>query len=137
MEDNKYDKAKHLEMIQSNIARLSGKSTAVRGWAISLITAILIFGNKSQDTKIYFYLILAFPLLSFYILDTYYIQVERKFRDLYEEVREGKKNNYELQPEKSPLNILSKGMCSFSQLFFYLPVVVLLLVILLLLAFNF
>lgn len=129
MDNKKYDRTKHLEMIQSNISRISSKSTSIRGWAITLISAILIFGDSSKDMKIYFYLIVALPLISFYILDTYYNQIERKFRELYEDVRKGNKKDYELIPSKVTIPDISKGLTSFSQLIFYLPVVVLLVLI--------
>lgn len=122
MENNSYDKTKHLEMIQGIINRLSGKSTSVKGWCITLISALLIFSERSKEFRIYFILIIALPLISFYFLDTFYLIMERRYRDLYEEVRTGKKKDYDLKIERKVSKYdYSEVLKGTTQKWFYIP----------------
>lgn len=70
---------KEIEIIQNIINRLAFNSFLVKGWAITLIVATLLFrGNKFQVW-------LAFiPLVVFWFLDSYFLQQERLYRKLYE-----------------------------------------------------
>lgn len=137
MEINQYDKTKHLEMIQEIITRMSDKSMAIKGWCITLISGLFIFSERNKDFRFYFILIIAMPLISFYILDTYYLILERKYRILYEEVRTDKKYSYEMAVNKE---ITFEDYCSVlkgvSQLWFYVPTIAVLTVIVLLYAFK-
>ena len=77
-------KIKHLEMIEAVIERMAQNSFHLKGWAvtlISLISAILISGN---DRRLMILLLL--PLISFWILDALYLQLERKYQILYRNV---------------------------------------------------
>lgn len=79
-------KKQHMDMIQNIITRMASNSFLVKGWSISLISAILIFANKDNNSN---YIIVTFlPAISFWILDAYYLQLERKFRELYKEVQQ-------------------------------------------------
>lgn len=75
---------KHLEMIEAVIDRMAQNSFHLKGWAVtivSLISAILISGN---DRRLMILLLL--PLISFWILDAHYLQLERKYQILYRNV---------------------------------------------------
>lgn len=79
-------KKQHMDMIQIIITRMASNSFLVKGWSISLISAILIFANKDNNSN---YILVTFlPAISFWILDAYYLQLERKFRELYREVQQ-------------------------------------------------
>ncbi len=68
-------KLKHLEFIQNIITRINSNSFMIKGWAVTLISAILIFADKSNNKD---YLMV--PLLAtifFFILDAYYLCVWR------------------------------------------------------------
>jgi len=78
------DKIKHLEMIQSIITRMNTNSFQIKGLAITIVAAILAVYAATQ--KLDFILIAIFPPIIFWILDTYYLQMERKFRGLYNDV---------------------------------------------------
>ena len=135
--DNDCDKTKHLEMIQGIINRLSGKSTSVKGWCITLISALLIFSERSKEFRIYFILIIALPLISFYFLDTFYLIMERRYRQLYEEVRTNKKANYDLTIKREvSWTDYSEVLKGTTQKWFYIPTITVLTIIVLFYCFG-
>lgn len=78
-------KLKHLEFIQASISRLAGNTFILKGWSITLIAALFALSAKDSD-KIYA-LLAYYPILIFWILDGYFLSVERRFRALYDRVR--------------------------------------------------
>ena len=84
-------KAKHLEFIQSSVARMNQCSFQIKGWAITVVTALLalyaasIVPETGRGNNIFIYIAIA-PTVLFWFLDTYYLQQERKFRGLYNDL---------------------------------------------------
>lgn len=78
-------KIKHLEFIQEAIKRMAGNSFLLRGWSITLIIAIVTLAHQSNK-PVYFIVALLINLI-FWLLDSYYLLQEKKFRCLYDEVR--------------------------------------------------
>lgn len=77
-------KIKHLEMIQSIISRMSGNLFLLKGWAITLIVALFTFITKESDN---IYILFSFCILFiFWILDGFFLSIEKCFRELYKEV---------------------------------------------------
>ena len=75
---------KHLEFIQNVITRMNTNSFQIKGWSVTLVSALLaIFATTKND---YFVLVAIFPAVVFWFLDTYYLMQERKFRGLYNDV---------------------------------------------------
>lgn len=70
----------HVEMYQSLISRMAANSSSCKTWCIMLITAILAMYTTKEDHNIRFLLICAFPIILFYLLDSYYLGLERSFR---------------------------------------------------------
>lgn len=78
-------KVKHLEMIQAVINRLASNSFLLRGWSITLVTALVaIIGYGSNSTQ---YLIVYVPIIVFWLLDGYFLSRERRYRALYDHIR--------------------------------------------------
>lgn len=77
-------KLKHLEFIQNVIDRMNRNSFLLKGWAITLVSAL--FALAAKDANIKFVLVSYIALPVFWILDGFFIAVERRFRDLYKEV---------------------------------------------------
>lgn len=78
------EKIKHLEFIQSIITRLNQNSFMIKGWAVTIVSALLaLYANKDNKT---FVLISVFPTGVFMLLDSYYLWQERKFRHLYKKI---------------------------------------------------
>lgn len=81
-------KIKHLEMIQGIITRMNQNSFMLKGWMITIVSALLaIYADKGN---IGYLIISIFPILVFWFLDAYYLQQERKFRGIYSDIVEGK-----------------------------------------------
>ncbi|MFE2064237.1 hypothetical protein ACFXDH_17830 [Streptomyces sp. NPDC059467] len=76
---------KHLEFIQSSIGRLSNNSFMIKGWMMTLTSAFLGFAITQQEWE--FAISALAPILGFWSLDAYFLQQERMFRALYNEVR--------------------------------------------------
>jgi hypothetical protein len=88
------DKSKHLEFIQNAINRMANNSFIIKGWAVTLVTAIIGFSLSRSITS---FVYLAFlPTLIFWGLDAYYLRQERLFRNLYNHAI--KRNSKELEP---------------------------------------
>lgn len=80
------DKIAYLQMIEGVIDRMGHNSFQLKGWAVTLMT---IVGALSlvKNGNIAIMVMGVIPLVVFWILDSYYLQLERKYRILYEHVR--------------------------------------------------
>lgn len=75
---------KHLEMIESVIERMGQNSFALKGWTMTLVVAISAFSAAGTERK--FALVAIAPIIAFWFLDSFYLQKERKYRELYKNV---------------------------------------------------
>ena len=111
-------KIKHLEMIQGIINRMASNSFYLKGWAVTLVAGI--FAISAKDI----------PILIFWGLDSYYLQLERKYRNLYKKVSQLKENEIdfsmtiteELCDEKTQY---FNCLISITESLFYIPLAVL------------
>lgn len=133
MEENRI---RHLEMIQNVIIRMASNSSSLKSWAITLVVGILTFSNKDAD-KLYSIIVFV-PIIVFWIIDTYYLQLERKYRVLFDYVR---KSNADVDFAMDPSILVQSSnnakrtkfiSCLFAkpQQFFYLPITVIVILIL-------
>lgn len=76
---------KHLEMLQQVITRMAGNSFLVKGWSITLISALLAFAAKDKISIMAWVAIL--PWLAFWMLDGFFLHQERLFRRLFDHYR--------------------------------------------------
>jgi hypothetical protein len=81
-------KLKHLEMTQEIIKRMAGNSFLLKGWSVTLISAL--FALAAKDSNQFFLYLAYFPCVAFWSLDGYFLWQERMYRKLYQEV--AKKN---------------------------------------------
>lgn len=77
-------KLKHLEMIQSVINRMAANSFLLKGWSVTLISAL--FALAAKDTNQLFIYLAYFPCVAFWSLDGFFLWQEKMYRKLYEEV---------------------------------------------------
>lgn len=78
------NKIKHLEMIEAIIERMSRNCFQLKGWAMTIVTIVGALSANETDKR---FLIIAFmPIIGFWLLDTIYLQQERKYRILYARV---------------------------------------------------
>jgi hypothetical protein len=75
------DKRKHLDLLQSAITRMAANSFLLKGWCVTLATALFGFSAKEGAPRLA--LLALLPILAFWGLDAYYLGLERKFRNLY------------------------------------------------------
>lgn len=75
------DKKEHLKMIENVITRMANNSFQLKSWTVSLITATLIFADLKK--QVCFIWIVFIPIIVFWVLDAYYLQLERRYRKLY------------------------------------------------------
>ena len=85
-EQIKISKIEHLKMIEDIITRMANNSFLVKGWTVTLIAALLIFADAKNN--ICFIWIAIIPIIVFWYLDSFYLQQERKYRQLYSFVQQ-------------------------------------------------
>jgi len=76
------DKVEHIKIIQGVITRMASNSFLIKGWCVTLVSAILALAAK-EPNKI-FIAVAFFPVIMFWILDGYFLYQERLFRKLYD-----------------------------------------------------
>jgi len=125
---------KHLEFIQNIITRMNTNSFQIKGMSITITAALLALYAGSNKP-----LYLAVPLIPtilFWFLDTYYLQQERKFRGIYNDV--AKLSNTEtriiVRAFEMPLQKYINGKYSYLNVFwsktiwpfYFIPIIILL-----------
>lgn len=78
---------KELDLIQSAINRMANNCFLIKGWTMTLISALFAFGKDSileHKSGIYYLVIMIGILIPFWWLDAYYLKQERVFRKVYE-----------------------------------------------------
>ena len=79
------DKIRNLEMIQNIITRMANNSFLLKGWSITIISGLFSLNLEKLNFAIYF--LVYSVIILFLFVDTYYLQLERRYRALYEECR--------------------------------------------------
>ena len=130
-ENRKYteEQIAYLQMIQGAIDRMSGTSAIFKGFCATIITGVSAV--SFTDINKWILLLAISPVLCFLIMDMYYLQLEKRFRLLYDQVRSGQHSiNFELTPPKI------KGIKSFFHCFkspsiflFYVPAIIIAVVV--------
>ena len=78
------EQIKHLEMVQNIITRMNTNSFQIKGWCITVISALMGFYANNGNFK--FIIAGLFAVILFWLLDAFYLQQERKFRALYNDI---------------------------------------------------
>jgi hypothetical protein len=90
------EKLKYLEFLQAAITRMGSNSFLVKGWSVTLGTAVLGFSVKESNWAMA--LIAVFPAGVFWVLDAYYLALETLFRDLWEKAVASKEVTFNMRP---------------------------------------
>lgn len=101
------NKQKHLEFIQASISRMSGNLFLLKGWSVTLIAAL--FALAAKDTNKAYIVVAYFPLFIFWFLDGYFLAMERRFRSLYEHVRQLKEEDIDFSMNTEPYKVDSRN----------------------------
>src|SRR5437879_7529009 len=78
-------RVQHLELIQGVIGRMGQNSFLLKGWSVTLVTALIALAAKDSN-QTYAWIAIA-PATVFWGLDAYYLRQERLFRALYDWIR--------------------------------------------------
>jgi hypothetical protein len=98
---------KHLDMIQAIVARLAGNSFLLKGWSVTLVTALFAFAAK--DGRAYFVFLAYLPAITFWLLDGYYLSQERTFRALFDVVRRKDEGDIDFSMDPSQIPQPERG----------------------------
>lgn len=81
------EKREYLALIQEPIGRMSTASSVFKGFSATIVTGAAALSYAEINTIL---LVLSFlPVPTFAALDIYYLQTEKKYRGLYNDVLEG------------------------------------------------
>ena len=129
------NQVKHLEFIQSNIARMNQCSFQMKGWMLTIVSALLALyaGSINAETgngiNMFIYIAIA-PTLIFWFLDSFYLQQERKFRGIYNDLINPEKQG-QIKPFEMSLNkydgckyCFFHIMWSTTEFLLYVPIIV-------------
>jgi hypothetical protein len=126
------NKIKHLEFVQAVINRMANNSFLLKGWAITIITALFaLFVNETSYKHL---LIIYLPVIIFWFLDGYFLSRERLFRAHYNHVRKLSENeiDFSMEVEKYQNNknySIVKSIFSKTLLSFYFPLITIMVII--------
>lgn len=115
---------KHMDMYQGIITRMASNSAACKKWGIPLISAILGFIVSNQVVsaqKETLVLLALFPIGIFYFLDSYYLMLENRFREGFDESAKAIRNGtfkqgdlFKMHPKGSEAGYWLKSFTSFA-----------------------
>jgi hypothetical protein len=108
-------KRQHLEFIQNVITRMNTNSFQIKGMAVTIVSALLAI--YATTTNVAFIFLGIVPIILFWFLDSYYLQQERKFRGVYNNVV-GLKNNIEIKSYEMPIHKFQGDQYCFCKVFF-------------------
>lgn len=95
-------KLKHLEFIQNVVVRMNSNSFLIKGWVITLISALFALAAKDADKQ---YILISYIIIpAFWVLDSYFLAQERKYRELYDIVRTNNSSHVDFSMDISNCN---------------------------------
>lgn len=92
------DRHKHLDHVQTIIARLGNNSFLMKGWSLTVVAALVGYALSKSSTLIA--LVALLPAGAFWFLDSYYLRQERAFRKMYDAIGEGNVRAFEIRPQR-------------------------------------
>ncbi|WP_242469629.1 hypothetical protein [Rhabdochromatium marinum] len=96
MTDESASVQSHLQIMQGVIQRMAANSSSCKTWCITIVSAILVVtAHKDKPELIWLAL---FPSILFFVLDAYYLALEKAFRASYNAFLK-KLHTGQLQPE--------------------------------------
>ena len=121
-------KIKHLEFIQTTIARMASNSFAMKGWMIAILAALLALYANSDPKNEYYLIIAAISTILFWVLDSYYLYIEQNYRTLYKDIVNNNNDiptfDMSIERYKNWKKFMKAMFCSCSTWLMYLPITV-------------
>jgi hypothetical protein len=129
---------KELDLIQGVISRMAGNSFLIKGWAMTLVSALVAFGKDTvldSPNGLYYLMVMIGVIVPFWWLDAFYLRRERIFQKIYQQAvtdPDGKKTQrvlYSLDPTPFKTEVASQAkiMREKFMLWFYLPFILIIL----------
>lgn len=87
-------KLKHLEFIQNVITRMNSNSFMIKGWTITLVSAIFALAVDKSHHNIIWAILIVIPI--FWFLDGYFLSMERQYRKLYDAVTKKEETDFSM-----------------------------------------
>ncbi len=121
---------KHLEFIQASITRMNQCSFQMKGWAITIVCALMAvyIATMVEHVGNYFYIGLSIAAtVLFWVLDAYYLSREKRFIGIYEDVLKKKIKDFEMPLKEYKgwkYSIGKSFIASCSTIAFYLPIII-------------
>lgn len=116
---------KEIDLIQGCINRMANNSFLIKGWALGVFAGVTAFTKGENLNNIVLLLCTTVvPFFCFWVLDAYFLQIERKYRAMYTERLTKRKNNdsdelFDLNPNKYKVGSILKIMFSQTLTIFY------------------
>ena len=100
----------------------------LKGWAVTLVAGVFVLAVK--DSNPLYFLIAYIPVALFWFLDSYYLQLERKFHVLYKRVGSCEKPDLTFciktpDPCSKDKTMHCQSLFSITEVWFYVPVALL------------
>lgn len=132
MSDNLEAKIRYLEMIQSIMTRMSANSFMLKGWAVTLAAGIFALASREMNKT--FFLIAYVPIIVFWFLDAYYLQIERQYKHLFALAAKRSPETIDFtierpKPEEDHMTTYSACLFSRTEVWFYLPTALLIAIV--------
>lgn len=134
MDKKKYTEEliKTLEFIQDIIKRMASNSFHLKGWTVALLAVFTVFLSVDFKSSPKLILLLIIPVIGFSLLDAYYLNIERKYRELYTQaVNNSSFKVFDLNAFTEKIKKVTpycKSYFSISIIPFYLPIIILIII---------
>lgn len=116
---------KEIDLIQNCINRMSQNSFLIKGWALTIFAGVTAFTKgENFSNPVILICTTIIPFVCFWILDTFFLRTEKKYRKMYEDMLTKRKENntegqFELKPHNIKVDCYLKVMTSTTLVLFY------------------
>lgn len=116
---------KEIDLIQSCINRMASNSFLIKGWALGIYAGVTALTKGENLSNVILMLCTTIiPFICFWVLDAYFLQMERKYRAMYEDRLSRRKKYddselFELNPNKYKTSSILRIMFSLTLMVFY------------------
>ncbi len=119
---NTEHKISYLQMIQSSIERMSSISAIFKGFCATIITGVFAISFTEINKWVLF--LVTIPVVCCLVADVYYFYLEKRFRILYDNVKNGiSAIDFGLTPPKGDYKMVFRCLKSPSIYLFYPPLI--------------
>lgn len=101
--NNKEILLKEIDLIQACISKVEQNSFVVKGWSISIVAVVLALFPEELNQK-FIGVTLAIIIISFWLLDAFFLRVDRLYRWKYDWIIKNRPNSDEYFFDMDPYN---------------------------------